>query len=147
MIKPSLKMEKKIRELVEESYAQAIDGIGQEEFFYIGRHIDKKLAGVRRSGTKWVRDMALHCDALHQMYLDYTEGVLQLSNRQVAAIGAALFYFVNPYDIIPDHIPGRGYLDDAHVINLCVEELDSGAPRLFLGYLNAAKKTSKDAVE
>jgi uncharacterized membrane protein YkvA (DUF1232 family) len=37
----------------------------------------------------------------------------------IALIGA-LLYFVSPVDIIPDYIPGFGYLDDAVVIGFAV---------------------------
>ena len=51
-------------------------------------------------------------------------------------IGAALFYFANPFDIISDHTLATGYLDDAHVINLCIKGLDKSEPRLFKLYLD-----------
>ena len=40
----------------------------------------------------------------------------------VFAIGA-IVYFVNPFDVIPDFIPGVGYIDDALVIGVVVKSI------------------------
>ena len=36
--------------------------------------------------------------------------------RVIAAVVFAILYFINPFDIIPDFIPGIGYIDDIAVI-------------------------------
>lgn len=38
--------------------------------------------------------------------------------RTLAAVAAAVVYFVNPVDLIPDWVQGVGFLDDAAVISL-----------------------------
>lgn len=38
----------------------------------------------------------------------------------IVAIVAALIYLLSPIDLIPDAIPGVGYVDDAMVIGLCL---------------------------
>lgn len=36
---------------------------------------------------------------------------------------AAIIYFVNPFDVIPDFIPGVGYVDDAAVIAFVINSI------------------------
>lgn len=47
----------------------------------------------------------------------------QLSEDEKKNIRGALFYFVDPEDVIPDHIPGIGYLDDAMYAEIVIKEL------------------------
>lgn len=43
----------------------------------------------------------------------------------IVAIVSALIYFISPIDLIPDAIPGVGYLDDAAVIGACLLLVES----------------------
>ncbi len=47
----------------------------------------------------------------------------QLSDEERQAILSALAYFVEPEDLIPDHIPGLGFLDDAIYAEIVLKEL------------------------
>ena len=51
----------------------------------------------------------------------------RLEGKDRERILDALAYFVDPDDIIPDRVPGLGYLDDAIMVELVVKEL---APEL-----------------
>lgn len=47
----------------------------------------------------------------------------RLPNHETVRVLNALAYFSEPEDLIPDHIPGLGFLDDAIMIELVVREL------------------------
>lgn len=47
----------------------------------------------------------------------------QLNDAERHRVLGALVYFCDPDDIIPDHIPGIGFLDDAIYVELIIREL------------------------
>ncbi len=47
----------------------------------------------------------------------------RLPDKESSRVLNALAYFSDPEDLIPDHIPGLGFLDDAIMIELVVREL------------------------
>jgi len=47
----------------------------------------------------------------------------RLPQKDTARVLNALTYFTEPEDLIPDHIPGLGFLDDAIMIELVVRDL------------------------
>ena len=51
------------------------------------------------------------------------DGEWRLPPEETARVINALAYFSEPEDLIPDHIPGLGYLDDAIMVELVVREL------------------------
>ena len=46
-----------------------------------------------------------------------------LRNVERSRVLNALVYFCDPEDLIPDHIPGLGFLDDAIYVELVIREL------------------------
>lgn len=47
----------------------------------------------------------------------------QLSDEERMRVLGALVYFCDPEDLIPDHIPGLGFLDDAIYVEIVIREL------------------------
>ena len=85
-------------------------------------HLARKQA--REMGSRklpdFVNDRIQALDALTRM-LEDEEWNLGGPNRQ--RVLQALAYFAEPADLIPDTIPGLGFLDDAIMVELVVQEL------------------------
>ncbi len=61
-------------------------------------------------------------DLLEQMLHMLEDTDYALPKRMGHEVLAALAYFANPHDLIPDSIPGLGFLDDAIMIKIMSEE-------------------------
>ncbi len=68
----------------------------------------------------FVRDRLRKLGVMIQMLTDHE---WRLPQKDTVRVLNALAYFTEPEDLIPDHIPGIGYLDDAIMIELVVREL------------------------
>ena len=62
-------------------------------------------------------------DRLRLMIDMLTDIDWRLPHSEATRVINALAYFTEPEDLIPDHIPGLGFLDDAIMIELVVREL------------------------
>ena len=47
----------------------------------------------------------------------------QIPVRSIVAILAAILYLIAPIDMIPDFIPGLGYIDDAFIMGLVINQI------------------------
>jgi len=47
----------------------------------------------------------------------------QLNEKERNRVLGALVYFCDPEDLIPDHVPGLGFLDDAIYVEIVIREL------------------------
>ena len=54
------------------------------------------------------------------MLRDSVSGRYAVPFRSLAAIAVTLLYLANPFDLIPDFIPGVGYIDDVFMVSLCL---------------------------
>lgn len=79
------------------------------------------LGGVNRQKVPQFIQERLH--KLEIMIRMLTDHEWRLPQKETVRVLNALAYFCDPEDLIPDHIPGLGYLDDAIMIELVVREL------------------------
>lgn len=89
-----------------------------EHFF---QSLEKKLKLVPGVGNK-LADVPIMCSLVYNYVTKkYTEVPL----GSILAIISALMYFISPVDMIPDTVPGLGYLDDVGVIAICLKWVHS----------------------
>lgn len=67
--------------------------------------------------------IATRLDRLNTMIEMAEDDGFGLPDEDRQRVLAALTYFADPADIIPDAVPGLGFLDDAIMIELCLREL------------------------
>ncbi len=82
--------------------------------------------GFLMSTIKVLRKYYKLTDVMMMMIKDYRKGnYTAVPWFTIAAIGASLLYVISPFDLIPDFIPGLGYLDDLTVLTIVVGWIDS----------------------
>lgn len=89
---------------------------------------EKKIKKAAKKGalSKFLSDIVL----FFQLLGDYTRGrYRKVPLKTIAAIVGALAYILCPVDLIPDYLPGIGYVDDAGVMALCLKLVKSDIDR------------------
>jgi uncharacterized membrane protein YkvA (DUF1232 family) len=95
-------------------------GHGSDESVVIGGAARLVEQALGSDPPEFVRQRILRLEEMIRM-LEDKEWRLEGSDR--ARVLNALAYFVDPDDLIPDRVPGIGYLDDAIMVELVVQEL------------------------
>jgi len=84
-------------------------------------------------------------EQLYQLAAMLRDEDWRLEGEDRARVLNALAYFVDPDDLIPDRVPGIGYLDDAIMVELVVQELrhEIQAYRDFCAYRDSLPEEAK----
>lgn len=72
----------------------------------------------------------------------YEDPEWQMPDEEKNEILTSLAYFSEPHDLVPDEIPGLGYVDDAIMIELAIQDLslDLDAYKQFCQYRSTEEK-------
>lgn len=105
-------------QLIMREARKASKQFGQEEIIE-GAH--ELLEEVRQAKVpEFIRERLEKLETMTKMV---TDDEWKLPQEEIDRVLNALAYFSEPEDLIPDHIPGLGFLDDAIMVELVVREL------------------------
>jgi len=112
-------MAKPNREEAEEELKRGAEKVTEEDFHKVlnkKKEIEEQFRGNGPLG-RFISDLKI----LFALVKDYIDGEYrEIPWYSIASIVAALLYVLSPIDLIPDFIPGVGYVDDALVVAGCL---------------------------
>ncbi len=76
----------------------------------------------KHQGAKWYDDFVL-------LYTMVTDKKFKISKTAYIAIAGALAYVVLPIDVLPDFIPGLGFIDDVFVVGIVMKSISDEIER------------------
>ena len=115
-------IEEEATQTLHKGYQQAEKTLqNRDELERLLQRLEKKLATIPQVGDALSKVPALFSLLKSYANKEYTD----LPIGTIVAIISALAYFVSPFDLIPDVIPGVGHLDDAAVVLACLKLVQS----------------------
>lgn len=101
--------------------------------------IEKKFS-KQKALKQWLEQGRI----LLSMIRDYISGrYREVPYWAIGAIALALLYVLNPLDVIPDIVPGFGYLDDATVLAFCIKLVENEINK-YKAWKASVSKVSRD---
>lgn len=102
------------------------------------QRLEKKLRVIPKAGDTLAIIPSLVSLVRNYAKKEYSE----IPIGSIVAIISALIYVLSPIDIIPDVIPGAGYIDDALVIATCMKLVKADVDE----YLEWRKSSGRDLI-
>jgi len=111
---------------VEDRFQEKRQSIGREELREVMDNFEEKIERIKRSpGPEFVRSALGHIRLFYRLLESWWNNQWNVPWRTITAVGAALIYFINPVDMIPDIIPAAGLIDDATMVYIafsCIQD-------------------------
>ena len=83
--------------------------------------LDRADQKSRRGAGGWVAEIWGYLTAMMRLVSAYWKGTFRdVSLEHLLTIVAVIVYFIMPVDVIPDWLPGVGFIDDAYVVSLAL---------------------------
>tara|TARA_R110002094_G_scaffold29448_1_gene42206 strand:- start:917 stop:1336 length:420 start_codon:yes stop_codon:yes gene_type:complete len=113
-----------LKHIDEESFNEEVTYIEEKDVEIIFESEEKIRRKFKKKGPlkKYIEVMK----NLFLMLKDYKNGnYREMPWQTIGSVVLVLLYVLNPFDIVPDFIPGFGYLDDAGVLALALKLIQS----------------------
>ena len=96
----------------------------------IKKIVDKTNEILQKLGGDSFQNLVGDIRLLVSLLQDYRRGSYEeIPWSSIAAVIVSLLYLLNPFDIIPDMIPGIGLLDDAAMMGVCLSMINADFQR------------------
>jgi uncharacterized membrane protein YkvA (DUF1232 family) len=107
------------------------------------KRAEKKL-DERKKGP--IRKLFDNVNYMILLLKDYMKGEYkQIPYGSVILTTAAVLYFVNPFDFVPDFISGLGFVDDLAVVTLAVKQIEADLEK-YKDWHEKRKTSIKDII-
>ncbi len=140
MIQLNQRISASLRQSVKDEFENRLNAVDQDVMDGVKKKIFKKVKIIANSHQAYVRDLALHIKVLYSMLIIDKKSTVESLEAFHKRIVATLDYFIDNQDIIPDHLPGEGFLDDALIVNLCINGFPTAQKTRFEKYYQVARK-------
>lgn len=113
-------MASKLHQRVEKALAAGTEAVTEGD---VQRVLENREPILRKVlGSSHLADFFKDIELLFGMIRDSgAKRYREVPWNTIAGVAATLLYILNPFDIIPDFIPGIGYLDDGMVVMLAMK--------------------------
>lgn len=110
------------QEKAKERFYEDIHDVDENDLEYASKKGRKKVDSLDEDPPGPLEKLWADIKTMIQLIQDYRSGTYRaVPWKIIAAVVAAVVYFVSPIDFVPDFIPGLGYIDDALVIKLALD--------------------------
>jgi len=120
MIKIPLKIDSDTKQLAIEHFEEIMKALDLERMEFIQEELPRVCRRFKRHQFEWTYALGVYAEALVRSVEFVKNGSFTLEGKVAAG---ALYYLCDQDDVIPDHDPSMGYVDDASVMNEALKRL------------------------